>query len=66
MAMLDQHPSQSYNLEQIALILGGAEKILYDYLSSNDIALNHDQLTQIEHIITSKNPIKSNAKSETK
>ena len=57
--MLKQQPSQNYDLEQITLILGGAEKILYDYLSSSDIALNHNQLTQLEQIITSQNPIKS-------
>ena len=58
LAMLQQHQSNSYDLEQIALILGGVEKILYDYLSSNDIALNNDQLTQIGQVLTAKNPIK--------
>ena len=60
--MLEQHQSNSYNLEQIALILGGPQKILHDYLSSNDIPLNDDQLTQIEKIITS-NPTKYTPKS---
>ena len=61
--MLDQHKSNSYDLEQIAFIFGGAEKILHDYLSSNDIPLNDHQLTQIEKIIISQNPIKCNPKS---
>ena len=63
LAILDQHQSNSYNLEQIAFIFGGAENILRDYLSSNDMLLNDEQLTQIEQIITSQNPIKRTPKS---
>ena len=58
LAMLEQHQSNNYDMDRIALILGGAEKILYDYLSSNDMTLNDNQLTQIEQMITSQNPIK--------
>ena len=65
LAMLDQQQSKSYDLEQIGLVLGGPQKILRNYLSSNDISLNDDQLTQIEQIITSQTqiPIESTPKS---
>ena len=62
LAMLDQHHPASYNLEQVAFIFE-VPKILRDYLSSNDITLNDHQLTQIEQVITSKNPIKRTLKS---
>ena len=63
LAMLEQHQSNNYDLDQIGLILGGAEKILRDYLSSNDIEMNEEQLTQIEKVITSRNAIKRTPKS---
>ena len=60
LAIIQQQQSSTdinYDLEQIALILGGPQKILYDYLSSTDITLNTDQLSKIEQIITSKQKI---------
>ena len=60
LAIVEQQQSSTdinYDLNQIALILGGPQKILYDYLSSTDITLNTDQLNKIEEIITSQHKI---------
>ena len=74
LAMIEQqspcHGHNSYDIKQLGIILGGAQKILIDYLSSTDITLTNEQLNQIEEMLLSKplihkissnsNPTKSN------
>ena len=66
--ILYQHQQSSSNhdhvSQEIVAILGGIDNILTHYLTSNDIKLNRDQLSQLQDTLNSNTLIVSDPKSK--
>ena len=67
--ILHQHQKSSSNhdhdSQEIIRILGGMNKILTDYLTSNDIGLNREQLIKLQNVLNTNNVIIPDPNSKT-